>query len=130
MRTAILTLLLVCFHAHAAAPYMPGSAPVKLYYDMDFYPVSLSVVKNFLLVGDVYRSVQLLRWREDKKNLDLVALDDNDLPVFSSEFVADEKTLAFIVAARGCNLVCGVGGCSACAVARRRVQRMVQVKGI
>ena len=68
------------------------------FYDMDFYPVSLSVVKNMLLVGDVYRSVQLLRWREDKKNLDLVALDDNDLPVFASEFVADEKTLAFLVA--------------------------------
>ena len=81
---------------------LPGGGAGDLracgFYDMTFYPVSLSVVKHFLLVGDVYKSVQLLRWRADQKNLVLVARDDNDLPVYASEFVADEKTLAFLVA--------------------------------
>ena len=34
------------------------------------------------------------------------------------------SSLALMVAARGCNLWCGDGGCSACAAASRRVQRM------
>ena len=78
--------------------WMDGNLEPCGFYDLSFYPVSLSTMRSLVLVGDVYKSVQFLRWKRDEKNLVFIGRDDNSLPVLTSEFVMDERALNFLVA--------------------------------
>lgn len=42
------------------------------FYDAQVYVVSLNVIKNYILVSDVFQSIFFLRWRIQGKQLELL----------------------------------------------------------
>ncbi|KAF4028982.1 CPSF A subunit region [Phytophthora infestans] len=66
------------------------------FYDAQMYIVTLSVVKDFVMYGDVYKSVHFLRWREMQRQLVLLAKDYEPLAVSATEFSVFEKKLALL----------------------------------
>ncbi|KAF4028980.1 CPSF A subunit region [Phytophthora infestans] len=67
-----------------------------VFYDAQMYIVTLSVVKDFVMYGDVYKSVHFLRWREMQRQLVLLAKDYEPLAVSATEFSVFEKKLALL----------------------------------
>jgi len=65
---------------------------------MGVYAVSLQVVKNYILVGDLFKSVFLLRWLEQTQQLLLLGRDHDDNAVMSVGFLVDQQVLGLVVA--------------------------------
>ncbi|KAL5727982.1 hypothetical protein ACHQM5_001115 [Ranunculus cassubicifolius] len=68
------------------------------FYDTPLYVVSLNIVKNFILVGDIHKSIYFLSWKETGSQLTLLAKDFGNLDCFSTEFLIDGSTLSLVVA--------------------------------
>ncbi|KAF1792831.1 Cleavage/polyadenylation specificity factor, A subunit, C-terminal [Phytophthora cactorum] len=66
------------------------------FYDAQMFIVTLNVVKDFVMYGDVYKSVHFLRWREMQRQLVLLAKDYEPLAVSATEFSVFEKKLALL----------------------------------
>ncbi|TMW65320.1 hypothetical protein Poli38472_007962 [Pythium oligandrum] len=66
------------------------------FYDAQMYIVSISVVKDYVMYGDVYKSVHFLRWKEKQRQLQLLAKDYEPLAVTSTEFNLFERRLALL----------------------------------
>ncbi|KAG5233655.1 cleavage and polyadenylation specificity factor [Salix suchowensis] len=62
------------------------------------YVVSLNIVKNFILLGDIHKSIYFLSWKEQGAQLSLLAKDFGSLDCFSTEFLIDGSTLSLVVA--------------------------------
>ncbi|CAL9008552.1 unnamed protein product [Prunus brigantina] len=62
------------------------------------YVVSLNIVKNFILLGDVHKSIYFLSWKEQGAQLSLLAKDFGNLDCFATEFLIDGSTLSLVVA--------------------------------
>lgn len=54
-------------------------------------------VKNFILLGDVHKSIYFLSWKEQGSQLNLLAKDFGSLDCFASEFLIDGSTLSLAV---------------------------------
>nr|GEX60824.1 cleavage and polyadenylation specificity factor subunit 1 [Tanacetum cinerariifolium] len=54
-------------------------------------------VKNFILIGDIHKSIYFLSWKENGSQLTLLAKDFSSLNCFSIEFLIDESTLSLMV---------------------------------
>ncbi|KAJ7975580.1 Cleavage and polyadenylation specificity factor subunit 1 [Quillaja saponaria] len=61
------------------------------------YVVSLNVVKNFILIGDIHKSIYFLSWKEQGAQLSLLAKDFGSLDCFATEFLIDGSTLSLMV---------------------------------
>ncbi|XP_024029666.1 cleavage and polyadenylation specificity factor subunit 1 [Morus notabilis] len=61
------------------------------------YVVSLNIVKNFILIGDVHKSIYFLSWKEQGAQLSLLAKDFGSLDCFATEFLIDGSTLSLVV---------------------------------
>ncbi|XP_076921796.1 cleavage and polyadenylation specificity factor subunit 1-like isoform X1 [Bidens hawaiensis] len=61
------------------------------------YVVSLNIVKNFILIGDVHKSIYFLSWKENGSQLTLLAKDFGSLDCFATEFLIDGSTLSLMV---------------------------------
>ncbi|KAF8379330.1 hypothetical protein HHK36_028764 [Tetracentron sinense] len=61
------------------------------------YVVSLNIVKNFILLGDIHKSIYFLSWKEQGAQLSLLAKDFGALDCFATEFLIDGTTLSLIV---------------------------------
>ncbi|GLU20961.1 hypothetical protein SLE2022_371330 [Rubroshorea leprosula] len=61
------------------------------------HAVSLNIVKNFILLGDVHKSIYFLSWKEQGAQLSLLAKDFGSLDCFSTEFLIDGSTLSLMV---------------------------------
>lgn len=61
------------------------------------YVVSLNIVKNFILLGDIHKSIYFLSWKEQGAQLSLLAKDFASLDCFSTEFLIDGSTLSLVV---------------------------------
>ncbi|KAE8022429.1 hypothetical protein FH972_008231 [Carpinus fangiana] len=61
------------------------------------YVVSLNIVKNFILLGDIHKSIYFLSWKEQGSQLSLLAKDFSSLDCFATEFLIDGSTLSLIV---------------------------------
>ncbi|XP_024011843.1 cleavage and polyadenylation specificity factor subunit 1 isoform X2 [Eutrema salsugineum] len=59
------------------------------------YVVSMNVVKSFILLCDVHKSIYFLQWKEPQ--LTLLAKDFGSLDCFASEFLIDGSTLSLAV---------------------------------
>lgn len=59
---------------------------------------SLSQVKNFILLGDIHKSIYFLSWKEQGAQLSLLAKDFGNLDCFATEFLIDGSTLSLAVA--------------------------------
>ncbi|KAM5557150.1 cleavage and polyadenylation specificity factor subunit 1 [Rosa sericea] len=62
------------------------------------YVVSLNIVKNFILLGDIHKSIYFLSWKEQGAQLSLLAKDFGNLDCFATEFLIDGSTLSLAVA--------------------------------
>ncbi|XP_038999549.1 cleavage and polyadenylation specificity factor subunit 1-like isoform X2 [Hibiscus syriacus] len=68
------------------------------FYDAPpLYVVSLNIVKNFILLGDVHKSIYFLSWKEQGAQLSLLAKDFGSLDCFATEFLIDGSTLSLTV---------------------------------
>uniref|UniRef100_A0A2P2M8D0 Uncharacterized protein n=1 Tax=Rhizophora mucronata TaxID=61149 RepID=A0A2P2M8D0_RHIMU len=61
------------------------------------YVVSLNIVKNFILLGDIHKSIYFLSWKEQGAQLSLLAKDFGYLDCFATEFLIDGSTLSLVV---------------------------------
>uniref|UniRef100_A0ACD5YDD5 Uncharacterized protein n=1 Tax=Avena sativa TaxID=4498 RepID=A0ACD5YDD5_AVESA len=67
------------------------------FYDAPLHVVSLNIVKNFVLFGDIHKSVYFLSWKEQGSQLTLLAKDFGSLDCFATEFLIDGSTLSLVV---------------------------------
>ncbi len=58
--------------------------------------MNISIVKNFILLGDAFQSVQLLLWRDVDHSLHLIAKDYEDHEVYASQFVVDTPAVGML----------------------------------
>ncbi|MCD7460770.1 hypothetical protein HAX54_044384 [Datura stramonium] len=57
--------------------------------------VSLNIVKNFILLGDIHKSIYFISWKEPQLNL--LAKDFGALDCLATEFLIDGSTLSLVV---------------------------------
>eukprot|EP01041_Mallomonas_annulata_P000480 gene480-899_t len=62
-----------------------------------FYVVSVSIVKNYIILADAFKSLQFLVWREEDMSLTVVAKDFEDCVCMASSFIMDGPVLALVV---------------------------------
>ncbi|XP_020575290.1 cleavage and polyadenylation specificity factor subunit 1, partial [Phalaenopsis equestris] len=67
------------------------------FYDTPLYVVSLNTVKNFILLGDIHKSIFFLNWKEQGAQLSLLAKDFGSLDCYATEFLIDGSTLSLVV---------------------------------
>ncbi|XP_021317957.1 probable cleavage and polyadenylation specificity factor subunit 1 isoform X3 [Sorghum bicolor] len=67
------------------------------FYDAPLHVVSLNIVKNFVLFGDIHKSIYFLSWKEQGSQLNLLAKDFGSLDCFATEFLIDGSTLSLVV---------------------------------
>ncbi|XP_038685535.1 cleavage and polyadenylation specificity factor subunit 1 isoform X2 [Tripterygium wilfordii] len=68
------------------------------FYDVPpLHVVSLNIVKNFILLGDIHKSIYFLSWKEQGSQLTLLAKDFGSLDCFATEFLIDGSTLSLMV---------------------------------
>ncbi|CAM8968380.1 unnamed protein product [Rhodiola kirilowii] len=73
------------------------------------YVVSMNIVKNFILIGDVHKSIYFLSWKEQGAQLTLLSKDFGSLDCFATEFLIDGSTLSLVVSDDKKNIqVCGL----------------------
>ncbi|PIA49934.1 hypothetical protein AQUCO_01300575v1 [Aquilegia coerulea] len=70
---------------------------VAFYDTPPLHVVSLNIVKNFILVGDIHKSIYFLSWKEQGSQLTLLAKDFGNLDCLSTEFLIDGSTLSLVV---------------------------------
>lgn len=54
-------------------------------------------VKNFILLGDIHKSIYFLSWKEQGSQLNLLAKDFGSLDCLATEFLIDGNTLSLMV---------------------------------
>lgn len=54
-------------------------------------------VKNFILLGDIHKSIYFLSWKEQGSQLNLLAKDFGSLDCLATEFLIDGSTLSLTV---------------------------------
>ncbi|KAJ0968727.1 hypothetical protein J5N97_021604 [Dioscorea zingiberensis] len=67
------------------------------FYDAPLHVVSLNIVKNFILLGDIHKSIYFLNWKEQGAQLSLLAKDFGALDCYATEFLIDGSTLSLVV---------------------------------
>ncbi len=67
------------------------------FIDSQIYVHQLSTLKNFILVGDVMKSVDLLQFQQDYRTLAVISRDARPLEVYATDFMVDNADLAFVV---------------------------------
>ena len=66
------------------------------FIDSQVYVHQIHTLKNFLLVGDVYKSINVLQYQQDYRTVSLISRDTNPLEVYACEFAIDNGHLGFI----------------------------------
>lgn len=75
------------------------------FIDTQVYTHQILTIKSLLLVGDVYKSISLLRFQEEYRTLSLVSRDFKPSEVYAIEYMIDNSSLGFLVSDREKNLV-------------------------
>jgi hypothetical protein len=64
---------------------------------LKFYITSVSIIKNYILIGDACRSSQLIVWRKRDNSLTLIAKDyDIMTSSLTTGYVVDRSTLGIV----------------------------------
>uniref|UniRef100_A0A7S1TF12 Cleavage/polyadenylation specificity factor A subunit C-terminal domain-containing protein n=1 Tax=Compsopogon caeruleus TaxID=31354 RepID=A0A7S1TF12_9RHOD len=66
------------------------------FFFADLYTSSLSTLKQYILVGDMMKSVSLVYWRERNKSMTLLGKDFETARVYSTDFLIDGDELSLI----------------------------------
>ena len=75
------------------------------FIDSRLYNIAASGLKNFALLGDIQKSITLLRYQEDHKILSLVSRDFRPMPLMGVDFLVDNTQLGFIATDIDNNLI-------------------------
>lgn len=67
------------------------------FLDVNIFVVSLSSVKNFILIADIHKSVWFVAFQEDPAKLVMLGKDLYPVSVVGSEFIIGDKSLAMLV---------------------------------
>ena len=57
----------------------------------------MSILKNFILLGDMHHSVQLLLWRPEDHSLNLISKDFEPSVALTTEFLYDGAKLGMVM---------------------------------
>jgi len=57
----------------------------------------VSILKNFILLGDMHHSVQLLLWRPEDHSLNLISKDFEPSVALTTEFLYDGAKLGMVM---------------------------------
>lgn len=68
-----------------------------MHYFLFLNALILLQVKNFILLGDIHKSIYFLSWKEQGAQLSLLAKDFGSLDCFATEFLIDGSTLSLTV---------------------------------
>ena len=68
------------------------------FYYAQIYITSVSIVKNYIILADMFHSIQLLYWRAEDYSLNFVSKDYDRSVVPASGFVIDGNKLAIVAA--------------------------------
>lgn len=75
------------------------------FIDTQIYIHYASSVKNLILVGDMKKSVSLLRYQQETRTLSLVSRDPKELEVFACDFAIDNEILNFVCTDKEMNVI-------------------------
>lgn len=67
------------------------------FFFAQFYISTLSVMKDYILIGDACQSVQFVVWRQEDMSLTLLAKDYDRSSCVAANYVLDGDTLSFVV---------------------------------
>ncbi len=68
----------------------------KAFIDTGFYIHKMIVLKNFVLIADLHRSISLLKFQPKYTKLSFVAKDKRIIDAYACEYLVDNTNLAFI----------------------------------
>lgn len=75
------------------------------FLDTQVYILTAISLKSFILIGDVYKSITLLRYQEESKTFAVVSKDMRPLQVYAVEYLIDNTQMAFLVSDNLCNMM-------------------------
>lgn len=64
--------------------------------DIQIYCHRMVTIKNYILIGDVHKSIALLRYQEDMRVLSYVSRDSRQLDIFAADFFIDQNRIQFV----------------------------------
>ncbi|KAH7664725.1 cleavage and polyadenylation specificity factor subunit 1 protein [Dioscorea alata] len=67
------------------------------FYDAPLHVVSMNIVKNFVLLGDIHKSIYFLNWKEQGAQLTMLSKDFGSLDCYATEFLIDGTQLSMVV---------------------------------
>lgn len=67
------------------------------FLDVNIFVVSISAVKNLILISDVFKSVWFVVFQEDPPKICPLGKDHHPVQVYGSDFIVDDTSLAFVV---------------------------------
>lgn len=76
--------------------YQNNSLKGIAFVDIQIYCHRMVTIKNYILIGDVHKSIALLRYQEDMRVLSYVSRDSRQLDVFATDFLIDQNRIQFI----------------------------------
>jgi cleavage and polyadenylation specificity factor subunit 1 len=74
------------------------------FFDCQMLTVCMASIKNYFLLGDIYKGAHFLRWKERIQQIELLAKDYDPCHSLAVEFLVDGKDLTFLVCDTTCNL--------------------------
>ena len=66
------------------------------FIDSQIYIHQIHSLKNFLLVGDVYKSINVLQYQQDYRTLSIISKDTQPMETYACEFSIDNGHLGFV----------------------------------
>lgn len=74
------------------------------FFDSQYFSTSMKSIKDYILYGDMYDSLNLLRWNENGHQLSLLGKDVHRLLTYEVEFMYSGKELGMVVSDEEMNL--------------------------
>jgi len=74
------------------------------FFDCQLLTVCMASIKNYFLLGDIYKGAHFLRWKERVQQIELLSKDYDPCHSLSVEFLIDGKDLTILVCDTTCNL--------------------------
>ncbi|CAF4274067.1 unnamed protein product, partial [Rotaria magnacalcarata] len=76
--------------------YQNNSLKGIAFVDIQIYCHRMVTMKNYILIGDVHKSIALLRYQENMRVLSYVSRDSRQLDIFATDFFIDQSHVQFV----------------------------------
>ncbi|CAF4734805.1 unnamed protein product [Rotaria sp. Silwood1] len=76
--------------------YQNNSLKGIAFVDIQIYCHRMVTIKNYILIGDVHKSIALLRYQENMRVLSYVSRDSRQLDIFATDFFIDQSHIQFV----------------------------------